>query len=214
MKRIVMAAAFVFVATAGDVAADFKLAASDDVVILVDGTKIRGTVIAKGLKAVVVVVKGEKDGEAREIVIPKTKVERIEKGESDREISSFTTDGVDGIKVVTGEGFRDTESEEPPAPAADPGSNENKASGGKKGELRKRLEKAMGSNPVVRQMIVRGGGLDNVMQRLETDDGLRRQVEGYLRLRTGGQAGQGGQGGQGSQSRRGGSGRQRERADR
>ncbi len=188
MNRIAMAIVFALLLAAGDASADFKLAASQDVIILVDGTKITGTIIARGLKAVVIVVKGENDGEAKELVIPKTKVDRIEKGDSDQEISSFTTDGVDGIKVVTGEGFRDSEDAEPAAPAAE-GDSGKPAAGGKKGDLRKRIETAMKSNPVVRQMVRNSGGMDNVMTRLETDEKLRRQVEGYLRLRPSGQGG-------------------------
>jgi hypothetical protein len=86
--------------------ADFKVVPSVDVVTLDDGTTLTGTVIAEGARGVVLV----KD--AKEVVIPKDKVVKVEKGVPTAETKGYTTDPVEGQKIVTGEGFRDSGSSE------------------------------------------------------------------------------------------------------
>ena len=101
MRRLLVLAAAVVLTPVG--AADFKVLRTDDVVKLVDGTEVRGTVIAVGMKAVIVAV------EDREVVVPRAKVETIVRGPSRAETLKFMTDPVDGLKVITGTGFRDGE---------------------------------------------------------------------------------------------------------
>ncbi len=106
MRRLAALAVVLSLSRAG--VADFKVLRTDDTVKLVDGTQVRGTVIAVGMKAVIVAV------EDREVVIPRSKVESIVRGPARAETLRFTTDPVDGVKVITGKGFRDkaTEGEE------------------------------------------------------------------------------------------------------
>lgn len=99
MRRFLALAAALSLCPLG--AADFKVLRTDDVVKLVDGTEVRGTVIAVGMKAVIVAV------EDREVVVPRSKVESIVRGATRAETLKFTTDPVDGLKVITGRGFRD-----------------------------------------------------------------------------------------------------------
>ncbi len=99
MRRLVALVMIVVLCPLG--AADFKVARTDDVVKLIDGTEVRGTVIAVGIKAVIVAV------EDREVVIPRAKVESIVRGAARAETLKFMTDPVDGVKVITGKGFRD-----------------------------------------------------------------------------------------------------------
>ena len=102
MRIATVLAAVLVIASA--VYADFKVVPSVDVVTLDDGTTVSGVVIAEGARGVILV----KD--AKEIVIPKEKVVKIEKGVPTAETKGYTTDPVEGQKVVTGEGFRDSSS--------------------------------------------------------------------------------------------------------
>lgn len=171
-----------FLLVCGLAGADFRVGDTVDVVYLVDGTKIEGTVIAVGIKAVVVVVKGEKEGEAKEVVIPKTKVERIERGDAAKDTASFKTDTIEGTKRVTGQGFRE-EQNEPLAPEAkeEPESNQPaKPTGPANRNLRKLIEDAMGSNPTVKTLVKQAGGVDQAVQVLQGNPQLMNRFEGYL----------------------------------
>ena len=95
----------VFLLFGGAAHADFRVAETQDVIYLVDGTKVEGTIIASGLKAVVIVVKTkpEKEGEeevTKEVVVPKSKIERIQRGKPAQDVSSFQTDPVEGVKTL------------------------------------------------------------------------------------------------------------------
>ena len=90
---------------ASSVQADFKVAESRDKITLKDGKEIVGIIIASGRKGVLIVVE-DQDG-SREIVVPKDKVKSIDRGASSPGTKAFTTDPKDGVKVVSGEGFRD-----------------------------------------------------------------------------------------------------------
>jgi len=158
--------------------ADFRVGDTIDEVYLVDGTKIEGTVIAVGIKAVVLVVKGEEEGEAKEIVIAKEKVERIVRGEPARDTASFKTDVVDGTKKVTGQGFRD-EDAEPLAPAAKP--EPGKPAGARDRNLEKKLEGAMGSNAMVKRLVTQAGGVEQAAQLLKSNPQLRSRLDDYIR---------------------------------
>ena len=107
--RYVLCGAFVlglFLVAGGRASGDIKVIPSADKVHLVDGTVVEGTVIARGTKAVVVIV-GDK-----ETRVPAEKVQRIEYGAQAAAVSGYMTDPVDGVKCVTGEGFRDAEEDE------------------------------------------------------------------------------------------------------
>ncbi|MBN1808682.1 MAG: hypothetical protein JW909_06405 [Planctomycetes bacterium] len=99
--------------------ADFKVVETVDVVTLVDGTEIAGTIIVEGSRGVILV----KDAE--EVIIPRKDILKIKKGEPTPNTKGYTTDPVEGQKVVTGEGFRDGG-----AASAGPASGGNTAGGG------------------------------------------------------------------------------------
>ena len=89
---------------------------AQDVVRLVGGAEVTGTVVASGMKAVVVLVRVERaDGEAgepaeateaeapvREVVIPRERVERIVRGAESPDPAGYSVAVVDGVKRVTG----------------------------------------------------------------------------------------------------------------
>jgi len=212
--RLIVVALCILVA-AVQARADFRVGDTVDQVFLVDGTKLEGTVIAAGIKAVVMVVKGEKEGEAKEVVIPNEKVERIVRGEPAKDTTSFKTDVVDGTKKVTGQGFREEETE-PRAPAEEPKQGE-KPKPAKLGDrnIERQLEKAMGSNPLVKRLVKQAGGVKQAAEMLKNNPQLMSRVGDYLE--SGGvQQGPGGRApqprGGGAQPRGGGSQRgQRER---
>ena len=215
MRLQTVLACAVLAAAASTAVADFKVADTTDTVFLVDGTKIEGTVIAVGMRSVIIVVKGEKEGEAKEVVISKANVERIERGGGAKETASYTTDPVDGAKVVTGQGFRDSGSSEPaagprpqgqtPAPAAPAGPASVDQN------IRKMLESAMGTNPLVKRLVDNAGGLDQAAALIQKNPDLLSRLKTYID--TGG--GPGGSapgvnapGGGGGRGGRGGGGRQ------
>jgi len=99
MRNIAVLVSVLVLATAAY--ADFKVVPSVDVVTLDDGTTVTGVVIAEGARGVILI----KD--AKEVVIPKEKVVKVERGVPTAETKGYTTDPVEGQKVVTGEGFRD-----------------------------------------------------------------------------------------------------------
>ena len=101
MKRLLVPAVILTLGAVGR--ADFKVLAAEDVVTLIDGSEIRGTVIAVGMKAVIIAA------EDTEIVIPRSQVESIVRGPTRAETLKFMTDPVDGLKVITGKGFREEE---------------------------------------------------------------------------------------------------------
>jgi len=177
--RLIVVALCILVA-AVQARADFRVGDTVDQVFLVDGTKLEGTVIAAGIKAVVMVVKGEKEGEAKEVVIPNEKVERIVRGEPAKDTTSFKTDVVDGTKKVTGQGFREEEAE-PRAPAEKPNQGEKpKAANLGDRNIEKQLEKAMGSNPLVKRLVKQAGGVKQAAEMLKNNPQLISRVGDYL----------------------------------
>jgi hypothetical protein len=149
--------------------ADLKVMDTEDVVHLVSGEEVRGTVLAVGIKAVIVVV------ENKERVIPRREVASIERGELRPTIKGYQTDVVEGIKLVTGEGFRDSDAEggeqavaEGPAAA-----RSRKAAGrgkgarrGKGGEPLISEEKAdeLMDDPEARKLVEKLGGREKAME--------------------------------------------------
>lgn len=85
---------------------DFKVMESVDTITLTDGSNIEGIIVASGAKAIVIVVEGEAG--PQEQVVPRDKIKEVKTGAPTAHTKAYTTDPVDGVKVVTGEGFRDT----------------------------------------------------------------------------------------------------------
>jgi hypothetical protein len=183
MRAAVLGAAAALLAQAA--AADIRVIDSDDVVHLVGGEKVRGNVVAAGLKAVVVVV------EDKERVIPREQVEKIERGEVRPDAKEYMTDIVRGEKVITGVGFREAEK-----PAESGG--EVKAEGaGKKPSGRKaakakpprggvplsRLREAVDKNPDLKKLVDRVGRkkAEELYRKHGNDPRVRRLVEELLR---------------------------------
>jgi len=103
MRTSLLAAALTLAASSAW--ADLRVMDTVDVVRLVDGTEVRGTVLAAGIKAVVVLVEG------KQIIIQREQVERIDRGEQEPGIvKSYATEVVDGVKIVTGPGTSGEES--------------------------------------------------------------------------------------------------------
>ena len=160
---------FAAVVLSASALADLKVMDTEDVVRLLNGEEIRGTVIAVGIGAVILIV-GEE-----ERVVPRREVVSIERGEIRPTIKGYQTETVDGLKVVVGEGFRESEST---------GEGENAAAarlGGKKGARRgkgstgrrkgsaiskSKVDELM-KDPKVRDVVKRLGGRDKVMGMLE-----------------------------------------------
>ena len=75
--------------------ADLKVSQRADVVFLHDGTRVVGTILAEGIKAVVLLIDGQERLVRRELVL------RIEKGpEVGKRVEGFTADPVNGLKVA------------------------------------------------------------------------------------------------------------------
>jgi hypothetical protein len=107
---------------------------AQDVVKLVDGTEVAGTLLAVGMKAVVIIVKadakenadaaaGKAEQKVEEITIPRERVERIVRGTESPDPTGYTVAVVAGVKRVTGKAQATAAAEggngsKPPAAAA------------------------------------------------------------------------------------------------
>jgi len=160
MRRAFAAGAVLLAALAAR--ADLKVVDAEDVVHLVGGGEVRGTVLAVGLKAVVLLV------EEKEKIIPREQVLRIERGEPRQSVKLYATGAVEGVKVVTG----------PAAPtAAGAAAGEDKASGGagkgpgqgKEGPrlTKEFIEDLVRKNPELARIVKSIGGTDKALEWLE-----------------------------------------------
>ncbi len=148
--------------------ADLKVMDSEDVVRLVSGEEVRGTVIAVGIRAVIVIV-----GEG-ERAIPRREVASIKRGEVRPTVKGYRTEAVDGIKVIVGEGFRDSEltgDEEAVAaasekPKAGRKRGPKRGRGGRPAISQARVDELM-KDPKVRDMVNKLGGREKAMEMLE-----------------------------------------------
>lgn len=165
--------------------ADLKVMDTEDVVRLVSGEEVRGTVIAVGIRAVIVIV------EESERTIPRREVASIKRGEVRPTVKGYRTEAVNGIKVIVGEGFRDSElTGGEDAAAAGP---EKSKSGRKRGRKRGRggrpaissdkVDELM-KDPKVRDMVNKLGGREKTMAMLEKNRNnpmVKRFMEQFLK---------------------------------
>ncbi len=103
MRSLFLAAAVLAATTAR---AEIKVMDTEDVLRLVSGEEIRGTVLAVGLRAVIVVV------DDKERAVPREQVESIRRGEVSPAAKYYATEMVEGLSVVTGPGTGESEGEE------------------------------------------------------------------------------------------------------
>lgn len=172
------------------VLADFKVGESEDVIVLKDDTELRGVVIASGLKAVVIVIQGENGPEER--IIVKEDIKDMALGKPSGRTKACTTDPQDGLKVVTGEGFRETK----PAPKKQSGGKpaaQAKAPQAKQKPAPKQAAKPaqgkvtpdmikvlMQQNPQLKTFVNRVGGPEKAAA-LISDPNQRKQLEEMAR---------------------------------
>lgn len=214
--------------------ADFKVTEREDVIHLTDGSKVIGTVIAEGLKGVVVLVRvksedGEKTGaqggektealdgektealgggrtgpETKELLIRRADVVRIERG---RDVSNraegFLTDPVNGLKVVTGRGFREQtdegagetagEGETKTAPKASAGRRAKRPAARRSGKTPRSVDELTPQdlaaiarrNPQAKTMIDALGGPKTALQFIKQNPQMRSQVNQLLQSQGG-----------------------------
>ncbi|HHN46259.1 MAG TPA: hypothetical protein ENN09_02355 [Planctomycetes bacterium] len=170
-------AVFAAVLLATGAFADFKVADTIDVVTLDDGSTVKGTIIAEGSRGVIVV------GKTGEVVVPKQKVVKIERGKPESETKGYTTDPVEGVKVVTGEGFRDGQKSggQSPQPQSGPAqaSGHQKPGGQAGGGARvtpEMVKQAMQKNPQAAAWVNMVGGPDKAAALLN-DPNKRKELE-------------------------------------
>lgn len=145
--------------------ADLKVMRTEDVVRLVNGEEIRGTVIAVGIKAVIMIV------DDAEQVVPRREVASIKRGEVRPGIKGYQTEAVDGIKVIVGEGFRESEGEgEEEAAAAKPEKSKGRKKaakkrgrGGKQAISQGEIDQLM-KNPKIRDLVKKAGGREKALE--------------------------------------------------
>lgn len=157
---------------------------SEDVLTLASGEEIRGTVVAVGLKAVLVIV------DDKERTFPREQVERITRGEVSPNVKAYATETVEGVLVVTGpdtgEGEGEGEGaatealakEERPKPTrvAKKGGKggKDKAKGrgkGPPGITNERIQEAMKNNPELRNIVKGIGGPDKAREWVRNNRG-------------------------------------------
>ncbi len=145
---------------------DLKVMDTEDVVRLVSGEEVRGTVIAVGVKAVIMIV-----GDT-ERSIPRREVASIERGEVRPTIKGYQTEAVNGVKLIVAEGFRESDAEgEEEAFDAEPGTARRPKAGkrakrakrGKSPIPEEKVDELM-KNPEVRKLVEKMGGRDKAME--------------------------------------------------
>ncbi len=193
MRRWLAASSAVLLAVAAR--GQVKVMDSEDVVKLVSGEEIRGKVLGSGLKAVVIVVKGEEDALV-ERTIPREQVATISRGDFSPTMKSYATETVEGISVVTGES-EDDEGEGEGEPAGDAVAPSPKPKGKRTGrdarggggkatpQINKpQLEKLMETNPAIRRMVTAAGGLDKAMSLMQQQGGnpqMAKLIQQFLK---------------------------------
>ncbi|MHC4504566.1 MAG: hypothetical protein ACYTFI_14770 [Planctomycetota bacterium] len=186
-----------------------KVTDSEDALTLTSGEKLRGTVVAAGLKAIVIIVDDE------ERVIPREQVKSMTRGEASPGVKAYATEIVEGVKVVsgvdTGEGEGEGEGadgEAPPAekPAAAKGRGKGEKGKGGKGKggkgqggkgggrpggapdiSKERMEELMEGNPGLRDIVRdRFGNADKAREWLKqnrTNPEIQKYLEQFLKGR-------------------------------
>jgi hypothetical protein len=177
----VMTAALLF---AGAALADLKVMDTEDVVRLVTGEEIQCTVLAVGMKAVVVIVTVE--DEDKEMLIPRRQVASITRGEVRPTIKGYQTEAIDGVKVVVGEGFRETEpagGEEALAAGRPKGKKGRKRASEKAAIPRAKADELM-KDPQVSEIVEKLGGRKKAMELLRQhrdDPRVKRYMDDFLK---------------------------------
>ena len=201
MRKWLLAVSALVLATSAR--GQIKVTDSEDVLTLTSGEEVRGTVVAAGLKAVVIIVDDE------ERVFPREQVESMTRGEASPGLKAYATEIVEGVKVVsgvdTGEGEGEGEGESegaageaPPAekPAAAKGGGKGgKGKGGKgKGQpggapdiSKDRMEQLMKGNPGLRDIVKdRFGNADKAREWLKqnrTNPEIQKYLQQFLKGR-------------------------------
>ncbi|MHC4252610.1 MAG: hypothetical protein ACYS9X_26125 [Planctomycetota bacterium] len=179
MRKWLAASSVVLLAVAAR--GQIKVMDSEDVVKLVSGEQIRGKVLGSGLKAVVIVVKGEEDALV-EKTIPREQVESVTRGGASPTMTTYATETIEGVRVVTGESEgNEGEDGGEPADGAKPKAGAPGAKGGGKRPARggratpkiskQQLEKLMQTNPGIERMVKAAGGPDKAMSLLQRQGG-------------------------------------------
>ncbi len=182
MRRWLVAASAALLATAAR--GQIKVADSEDVVTLASGEEIRGTVVAVGLKAVVMIV------DDKERTFPREQVERIARGEVSPNMKAYATERVEGIVTVTGPDTGAEEGEgteaggealagkDRPAPVGAAKGKGGKGKGKAKGEgggapdiSKDRIQEAMKNNPELRNIVKGIGGPDKAREWIRNNRG-------------------------------------------
>ncbi|MHC5056192.1 MAG: hypothetical protein ACYTKD_15950 [Planctomycetota bacterium] len=181
MRKWLAASSAVLLAAAAR--GQIKVMDSEDVVKLVSGEEIKGKVLGSGLKAVVIVVKGEEDALV-EKTIPREQVESVTRGGASPTMTTYATETIEGVRVVTGEsqgGEGEVEDGGEPAGGPKPKAGAKGAKGGGKRPARggratpkiskQQLEKLMQTNPGIERMVKAAGGPDKAMSLLQQQGG-------------------------------------------
>lgn len=203
MRKWLLAVSALVLATSAR--GQLKVTDSEDVVTLASGEEVRGTVIAVGLKAVVMIVDDE------ERILPREQVKSIARGEASPGVKAYATKIVEGVKVVSGVDTGEGEGEEAageappaagPAAAAKGRGKGEKGKGGKgKGKAGKgrgqpggvpdiskdRMEQLMKNNPGLRDIVRdRFGNADKAREWLKqnrTNPEIQKYLEQFLKAR-------------------------------
>jgi hypothetical protein len=156
---------------------DLRVLASLDVVVLYDGTSVKGTVIAVGMKAVIIIV------DDVERVIPREQVVTIVRGEVNPEVKGYITEVVEGMKRVTGPG----QSVDAEAPAEETAVASQGAPAGRgPGNMvitKAMLLEMMKKNQMLKQIVAAQGGPDAALVWLEknrSNPEVKRYLESFM----------------------------------
>ena len=183
---------------AASASADLRVLESTDVVHLYDGTEIRGTVIAVGIKAIVIIV------DEKERTIPREQVVKIVRGEVKPAVKGYMTEVVLGLKRITGPGESGDGGAGPATPAvAGPAAGPPGPGGPKLNK--QQLLALMKSNPVLARIVKAQGGPDKALEWLEknrSNPEVKKYLDAFLKtgdlppmMAPGGRGGRGGRGG-------------------
>jgi hypothetical protein len=166
----------VAVLAAGSASADLRVLESTDVVYLYDGTEVRGTVIAVGIKAIVIIV------DEKERIIPREHVVKVVRGEVKPEVKGYMTEVVLGMKRITGVGESAGEPDDPGEAVAGDGTEPKPPSGPK--ITKEQLLLMMKGNPVLARIVKAQGGPDKALEWLEknrSNPEVKKYLDAFLK---------------------------------
>lgn len=162
--------------------AGLRVLDEEDVVHLTDGTEVRGTILATGPRAIVIVLAEEE----KERIIPVSEVDRLERGATRAATKAYKTEPVAGLKMVTGPGSDEDTGPQPEKGAA---SGKGKKPGAGRPKRGPKIDKSLlagaaKKNPRLAAWLKSMGGPEKALEWIEKNrgrSGASKMIEEFMK---------------------------------